>query len=99
VAHKLGLTPQDILEAIEIALPEAGVVVCQHGFDAWRETAGSAGLEPSQVPDGTRQATHRQHRTDQSRHSTLTKQREVGDDGRDTDSSRAAPGPRRHSGV
>ena len=53
VALHLGLTPQDILEAIEIALPEAGVVAFQHGFDAWRETVGATGLEPSQVPDGT----------------------------------------------
>lgn len=47
VALELGLTPQDILEAIEIALPEAGVVAFQHGFDAWRETVGAVGLVPS----------------------------------------------------
>jgi 4-carboxymuconolactone decarboxylase len=49
VALELGLTPQDILEAIEIALPEAGVVAFQHGFDAWRETVSAVGLEPSAV--------------------------------------------------
>jgi 4-carboxymuconolactone decarboxylase len=53
VALQLGLTPQDVLEAIEIALPEAGVVAFQHGFDAWRETVGATGLEPSRIPDGT----------------------------------------------
>jgi 4-carboxymuconolactone decarboxylase len=53
VALQLGLTPQDILEAIEIALPEAGVVAFRHGFYAWRETVGATGLEPSQIPDGT----------------------------------------------
>jgi 4-carboxymuconolactone decarboxylase len=47
VALDLGLTPQEILEAIEIALPEAGVVAFQHGFDAWRETVNATGLEPS----------------------------------------------------
>jgi 4-carboxymuconolactone decarboxylase len=55
VALELGLTPQEILEAIEIALPEAGVVAFQHGFDAWREIVSAVGLEPSagpsQMPD------------------------------------------------
>lgn len=47
VALDLGLTPQEILEAIEIALPEAGVVAFQTGFDAWREVVGADGIEPS----------------------------------------------------
>lgn len=47
VALGLGVEPQEILEAIEIALPEAGVVAFQHGFAAWREAVGAAGLEPS----------------------------------------------------
>ncbi len=47
VALDLGVTPQEILEAIEIALPEAGVVAFQVGFDAWREVVGAEGLEPS----------------------------------------------------
>lgn len=46
VALDLGLTPREILEAIEIALPEAGVVAFQAGFDAWREVVGAEGLEP-----------------------------------------------------
>ena len=47
VALKLGVTPEEILEALEIALPEAGVVAFQHGFDVWRDVVGAAGLEPS----------------------------------------------------
>ena len=47
VALDLGVTPREILEAIEIALPEAGVVAFQVGFDAWREVVGATGLEPS----------------------------------------------------
>ncbi len=46
VALDLGLTPREILEAIEITLPEAGVVAFQVGFDAWREVVGAEGLEP-----------------------------------------------------
>lgn len=47
VALDIGVTPQEILEAIEIALPEAGVVAFQHGFDAWREVVDAPRLEPS----------------------------------------------------
>ncbi len=47
VALDLGVTPQEILEAIEIALPEAGVVAFQTGFDAWCEVVGADGLEPT----------------------------------------------------
>jgi 4-carboxymuconolactone decarboxylase len=47
VALELGLSPQEILEAIEIALPEAGVVAFQVGLDAWREVVGADGLEPT----------------------------------------------------
>lgn len=47
VALDLGVTPQEILEAIEIALPEAGIVAFQVGFDAWREVVGADGLEPT----------------------------------------------------
>lgn len=46
VALDLGVTPMEILEAIEIALPEAGVVAFQHGFDAWAEAVGADGIEP-----------------------------------------------------
>ena len=47
VALDLGLSAREILEAIEIALPEAGVVAFQTGFEAWREVVGATGLEPS----------------------------------------------------
>ena len=47
VALELGLSPQEILEAIEISLPEAGVVAFQGGLEAWREVVGAEGLEPS----------------------------------------------------
>jgi 4-carboxymuconolactone decarboxylase len=50
VALKVGVTPEEILEALEIALPEAGVVAFQHGFDVWREVVGAQSLEPS-TPD------------------------------------------------
>lgn len=42
-----GATPDEILEAIEIACPEAGVVAFQWGVDAWREVVQPAGIEPS----------------------------------------------------
>ena len=48
-----GASPEEVLEAIEIALPEAGVVAFQAGFEAWREVVGVEGIEPSvQVFDG-----------------------------------------------
>jgi 4-carboxymuconolactone decarboxylase len=47
VALDLGATPQEILEAIEISLPEAGVVVFQHGFECWKELVGADGIEPT----------------------------------------------------
>lgn len=50
VALSLGVTPQQLLEAIEIALPEAGVVAFQHGFGVWRDVVGAVGIEPSGGP-------------------------------------------------
>jgi 4-carboxymuconolactone decarboxylase len=47
VALSLGLTPQEILEALEICLPEAGVVAFQVGVEAWRTAVGAEGLEPT----------------------------------------------------
>lgn len=53
VALDLGVTPTEILEAIEISLPEAGIVAFQAGFEAWREVVQADGLEPSvQVHEG-----------------------------------------------
>ncbi len=47
VALGLGLTPEAILEALEITLPEAGVVIFQEGLEAWREAVNALPLEPS----------------------------------------------------
>jgi 4-carboxymuconolactone decarboxylase len=47
VALDLGVTPTEILEAIEISLPEAGIVAFQVGFDSWREVVGADGIEPT----------------------------------------------------
>ncbi len=47
VALDLGLSKEEILEGIEITLPEAGVVVFQEGFEAWREVTGAEGIEPT----------------------------------------------------
>lgn len=47
VALELGVSAREILEAIEISLPEAGIVAFQTGFDAWCEVVGAEGLEPT----------------------------------------------------
>src|ERR671939_6105 len=47
VALDLGLSKEEILEAIEITLPEAGVVAFQEGFEAWRGGVGAEGIEPT----------------------------------------------------
>lgn len=47
VALDEGVTPQEILEAIEISLPEAGIVAFQAGFQAWAEVVGAEGIEPT----------------------------------------------------
>ncbi len=47
VALDLGVSKEEILEAIEITLPEAGVVVFQESFEAWRKVTGAEGIEPS----------------------------------------------------
>lgn len=47
VALDLGLTEREILEAIEISLPEAGIVAFQGGLEAWREVVGAEGIEPT----------------------------------------------------
>jgi 4-carboxymuconolactone decarboxylase len=51
VALAEGASAQEILEALEIALPEAGVVAFQHGFDVWRQVVGAQVLEPSRADD------------------------------------------------
>ncbi|GAA1007729.1 hypothetical protein Aple_071460 [Acrocarpospora pleiomorpha] len=56
VALDLGVSPQEILEAIEIALPEAGVVAFQWGVEAWQEVVGIELMEPGvEVHDGQSQ--------------------------------------------
>ncbi len=47
VALDLGVSKEEILEAIEITLPEAGVVIFQEGFEAWREVTDAEGIEPT----------------------------------------------------
>lgn len=42
-----GATEQEVLEALEMTLPEAGIVAFQHGFDAWKEVTGAEGIEPA----------------------------------------------------
>ena len=47
VALDIGLSKEEILQAIEISLPEAGIVAFQGGFEAWREVVGAEGIEPT----------------------------------------------------
>ena len=46
-ALDLGVTASEILEAIEIALPQAGIVAFQAGVEAWREVVDAELLEPT----------------------------------------------------
>ncbi len=45
-ALEAGATEEEVLEAIEISIPEAGIVAFQTGFEAWREVVGAEGIEP-----------------------------------------------------
>ena len=47
VALSLGVSAQELLETIEIALPEAGVVAFQHGLEAWTSVVDPPRLEPT----------------------------------------------------
>jgi hypothetical protein len=51
---RIGVSPREILKAIKIAPPEAGVVAFQHGFGVWREVMGVTRVEPRTgvLPDG-----------------------------------------------
>ncbi|GAA1687113.1 hypothetical protein MMUR_64480 [Mycolicibacterium murale] len=53
VALDLGVSAEEILEAIEIALPEAGVVAFQHGFEVWADVVGATGIEPTVQTHGS----------------------------------------------
>jgi 4-carboxymuconolactone decarboxylase len=46
-ALDLGISDQEVLQAIELALPLAGVVAFLAGFEAWREATSAEGIEPS----------------------------------------------------
>lgn len=53
VALDCGASSQEILEAIELSLPEAGLVAFQVGFEAWCEVVGAEGINPTvQAYDG-----------------------------------------------
>jgi 4-carboxymuconolactone decarboxylase len=47
VALEAGATPEEVLQAIEIVLPEAGVVAFQAGLEAWQTVLGADGIEPT----------------------------------------------------
>jgi len=47
VALDLGVSPEEILEAIEISLPEAGIVAFQAGVEAWQSVVGIDVIEPT----------------------------------------------------
>ncbi|MGH2702393.1 MAG: carboxymuconolactone decarboxylase family protein [Actinomycetota bacterium] len=47
VALKTGATPEEILQAIEIVMPEAGVVAFQAGVEAWQAVVAAEGIEPT----------------------------------------------------
>lgn len=42
-----GASETEVLEAIELSIPETGIVAFQHGFEAWREVVGATGIEPT----------------------------------------------------
>jgi 4-carboxymuconolactone decarboxylase len=50
VALDVGASPEEILEAIEITLPEAGVVAFQSGVEVWAEAVDADRLEPTIEP-------------------------------------------------
>ena len=47
VALNHGVSAEEILEAIEITLPEAGVVTFQRGVEYWHEIVGGPIVEPT----------------------------------------------------
>jgi 4-carboxymuconolactone decarboxylase len=47
VALESGATPEAVLQAIEIVMPEAGVVAFQEGLEAWQAVVGADGMKPS----------------------------------------------------
>jgi 4-carboxymuconolactone decarboxylase len=63
VALEEGCSPEEILEAIEISMPEAGVVAFQEGFNAWAARRPSSRPWTSQAT-----ATTTRRRTDRGCH-------------------------------
>lgn len=49
MALDMGCSAQQILEALEILIPLAGVSMFKEGFEIWREVTGATGLEPSEA--------------------------------------------------
>jgi 4-carboxymuconolactone decarboxylase len=47
LALDYGATKQEVLEALEICLPSAGVPAFMIGFDAWKQTVSPNSVEPS----------------------------------------------------
>jgi len=47
LALDFGASAQEILEAIELVIPDAGVPAFQHGLMAWAAVTGVVGLQPS----------------------------------------------------
>ena len=43
----LGTSAQEVLEAIELVLPVAGIVAFLSGFEAWCQVTAATGIEPS----------------------------------------------------
>src|SRR3954468_5543718 len=56
VALEEGCSPEEVLEAIEISMPEAGVVAFQEGYNAWAEVVGAPALEPTVDVAGDRRS-------------------------------------------
>lgn len=48
LALDAGASAREVLEAIEIALPEAGIVAFQHGIEAWADVVEAPEVQPRQ---------------------------------------------------
>lgn len=47
LAIEAGASPEEVLETIELAIPEAGIPTFMHGLMAWADAVGAQGLEPT----------------------------------------------------
>lgn len=56
LALEAGATAEEVLEAIEIALPEAGIVAFQHGVEAWADVVRAVEVEPRPKDPGSPRA-------------------------------------------